>query len=230
MRYISQAQKHVIIWSKDEWPIHLRGFLIKGRSVSLLGAGRIGQSIAFKLAALGAGPFYYTGRSRKLSLETILGARKVSIDSLFEKSMILINSLPLTRETRNIITSKLLLKLPENAVYVNVGRGGTEKRNAVVDTISKRRDLFFVLDVHPKEPIPNNDPRLNLLNNPRVLMTPHMTGYSYESSLGTTYLALLQAKHYLTMGCVWNPVNNSCKQCQETGPSIMDILGKIRRK
>lgn len=214
-------------WYREGWPIHLAGFLVRGRSLGLLGAGRIGQSIALKLHGLGVSRILYYSRSAKPSLEA-LGARRVPLEELFEHSQILVNSLPLSRETRGLVTYSLLRRLPENAVYVNIGRGGTEEAGAVVRVARERRDLFFVLDVHPQEPIPPGDERLSFTGDPRFILAPHMAGASLESRVGTAILALLQARDYLAHGCVWNPVSRGCKRCPWGHPGIDKVIEMAR--
>ena len=229
-RMIVHGHLYIQRWAEKGWPTHLRGLIIRGRSVGLLGAGRIGQSIAYKLAGLGAGPFYYYSRSRKPGLEAALGARYLSLEDLFKHSSILVNSLPLTRDTRGLVTKELLLKLPHGAIYVNIGRGQTEESMAVVEAARERPDLYFVLDVHPTEPLPPGDPRYELLDNPHVIMTPHFAGYSDESYIGTTILSFLQAKDYLVKGCVWNPVNRACRMCSSQSIGLDEALSLVRRQ
>ncbi|BAA80255.2 putative glyoxylate reductase [Aeropyrum pernix K1] len=216
-------------WAREGWPSHLAGFLVRGRSVGLLGAGRIGQSVAFKLAALGAGPFYYYSRSRKPGLEAVLGAKRLEPRELFSRSMILVNSLPLTGETRGLVTAGLLRLLPRGAVYVNVGRGGTEEPGAVEAVASEREDLYFVLDVHPEEPLPPSSGRMRLHGNPRVVMTPHIAGSSRESMTATRLLAAMQARDYLERGCVWNPVNGACRECPSQRVGLDEAIAMARR-
>ncbi len=200
------------------------GRLVTGRSLGLLGAGRIGQAVAVKLRALGVGEVYYYSRSRKPCLEAGLGARKVSLEELFTRSEILVNSLPLTPETRGLVTASLLSLLPQGAIYVNVGRGGTEKPGAVERIAKRRKDLGFFLDVYPREPLTIRDERLLIADGARVILSPHRAGYSKESLYGTSLLALLQARDYIEKGCVWNPVNKTCKQCAWGPPPLGEIV------
>ncbi|MCE4629410.1 MAG: 2-hydroxyacid dehydrogenase [Desulfurococcales archaeon] len=214
-------------WSIKGWPIHLAGFLVRGRTLGLLGSGRIGQSIALKLKGLGVSKILYYSRSRKPALEA-LGAMRVPLEELFEHSDILVNSLPLSNETRGIVTYELLKRLPRWAVYVNIGRGGTEEPGAIERVARERSDLFFVLDVHPVEPLPKDHKRLEFLDDPRFVIAPHMAGASHESRVGTTLLALLQARDYLRYGCIWNPVIQDCRRCEWGPPSIDKIIELTR--
>ena len=215
-------------WASKGWPTHLSGFLLRGRSLGLLGAGRIGQSIALKLKALGAGKILYYSRTTKPALDA-LGGRRVPLEELFEHSQILVNSLPLTRDTRAIVTYSLLTRLPVNAVYVNVGRGGTEEAGAVERVARERPDLGFVLDVHPVEPVPGGSDRTGYVGDPRFVLAPHMAGFTVESKTGTTLLALLQARDFLRWGCVWNPVVDCCRRCGWGAPELDKVIDMARR-
>ena len=223
-RQLVAAHKVTWEWDIEGWPDHLAGRLVTGRSLGLLGAGRIGQAVAVKLRALGVGEVYYYSRSRKPCLEAGLGARKVSLEELFTRSEILVNSLPLTPETRGLVTASLLSLLPQGAIYVNVGRGGTEKPGAVERIAKRRKDLGFFLDVYPREPLTIRDERLLIADGARVILSPHRAGYSKESLYGTSLLALLQARDYIEKGCVWNPVNKTCKQCAWGPPPLGEIV------
>ncbi len=215
-------------WPRRGWPRHLRGFLVRGRTVGLLGAGRIGGAVAGMLHGLGARVAYYYSRSPKPALESYYGARRVSLEELFEKSEILVNSLPLTPETRGIVTLSLLRRLPRGAVYVNVGRGGTEEPGAVEALARERPDVGLVLDVHPVEPVPEGAPRMELAGRPLTVTTPHFAGYSLESMEGTTLLAAMQARDYLRRGCVWNPVGGPCRRCPWGAPGLGEVLAIAR--
>ncbi|MEB3755345.1 MAG: hypothetical protein GSR79_00565 [Desulfurococcales archaeon] len=229
LRRMVSMHHHYPKWSREGWPQHLAGFLLRGRRVGLLGAGRIGQSIALKLYALGAGGLLYYSRTAKPALDT-LGARRVSLVELFEHSDILVNSLPLTKHTKHLVTGDLLLKLPRNAVYVNIGRGATETPDAVDIAAGKRPDLHFVLDVHPEEPTRQDHPRMKYTSEPRFLLTPHVAGLTQESRTGSTILAVLQARDYLRHKCVWNPVTRNCNRCSWSAPDISRIVDWVRRR
>ena len=227
-RQLVASHKVTWEWDIEGWPDHLVGRLVTGRSLGLLGAGRIGQAVAVKLRALGVGDIYYYSRSRKPCLEASLSARKVGLEELFINSEILVNSLPLTPETRELVTSSLLSLLPYGAIYVNVGRGGTEKPGAVARVAKRRKDLGFFLDVHPHEPLTIRDERLLMADGARVILSPHRAGYSKESLYGTSLLALLQAKDFIEKGCVWNPVNTACRQCEWGPPFIGEVIKALR--
>ena len=217
-------------WASGGWPgWRLGSSLVYGRSVGLLGAGRIAVSLLSRLAPFRPSRVLYYSRSPKPALEHVFGARRVGLENLFRESEILVNSLPLTGETRGLVTARLLRLLPYGAVYVNVGRGATEEPGAVYSVAWERPDLRFVLDVHPEEPLRPESPRLRLLRRKGVVLTPHVAGYTVESRVGTSLLALLQARAFLERGCVWNPVNGACKLCGSKPYTVEWAIREARR-
>ena len=229
LRRIVEGHLYISRWHESGWPSHLRGTLLLGRRIGFLGAGRIAHSILFKILPYYPSEILYYSRSPKPGFEQIAQARPAGLEELFQESEVLFNTLPLTRETRGIVKLELLLSMPRGAVYVNVGRGATEEPGAIEEAKRRRPDLHLVLDVHPEEPIPPGSPRLLLAGEPGVVMTPHFAGYSLESQIGTTLLAIRQARSYLERGCVWNPVAGSCRPCMSGKPSLAGAISLARR-
>ncbi|MEB3825389.1 MAG: hypothetical protein LRS47_01820 [Desulfurococcales archaeon] len=225
---VIEAYNHMPKWAADGWPRWIRRNIIHGKSLGLLGTGRIGSGVLAKLWGFGLEKVYYYSRTPKPQLEAVYNAERTGVERLFRKSDIVVNSLPLTRETRGLVTSNLIAVMPPYGVYVNVGRGGTEAEGAVEEAARLRPDLRFVLDVHPEEPLQTGHPRMRMYGREGVILTPHLAGYSVESYIGTTILALAQARDYLEKGCVWNPVAGPCKPCSEKSIGIEEALAKAR--
>ncbi len=228
LRRVAEGHLYINKWHESGWPSHLRGSLLLGRRIGFLGAGRIAHSILYKILPYHPSEILYYSRSPKPGFEQLAPARPASLEELFQESEVLFNTLPLTRETRGIVGLDLLLSMPRGAVYVNVGRGATEEPGAIEEAKRRRPDLHLVLDVHPEEPIPPGSPRLLLARESRVVMTPHFAGYSLESQIGTTLLAIRQAKNYLQKGCAWNPVAGPCKPCMSGKPSLAEAIALAR--
>ncbi len=229
LKRINEAERYFPEWHKEGWPRHIRGFLLMGRTIGLLGAGHIAHSVVEKLLPFYPARILYYSRTPKPMLEALPNARKVGLEELFKESDIVINTLPLSNETKGIVTSDLLKMMPRNAVYVNVGRGATEEPEAVVEARRERPDITLVLDVHPEEPVSPSNPRYKLYGKLRTLLTPHVAGYSDESLKATTILAIMQARSYLEKGCVWNPVNRACRRCPGKPVTLIDAISLARQ-
>jgi len=232
MKYINVGHEYVVSgeWFRKGWPSHFRGGLILGRSLGLLGFGRIGHLLASKFKLLGASKIYYWSRTRLDRTELVLGAVRLPLKEIFKKSDIVINTLPDTQETHHIITADLLESMPEGGIFVNVGRGGVLKTEDLIKALEVRKDLRVILDVYEHEPLsPNNLLVSKYSKTGRVLLTPHIAGYSEESMRITALLAALQAKKFLEEGCLWNPALRSCKQCIDSPPSLEELIGMVLR-
>ncbi len=93
LRMIVEGHNYTPKWYNMGWPKHLVGYLLLNRSLGLLGAGRIGQRIAYMLKHLGVREIRYYTRSRKWRLEVNLGAKRSSPTELFRDSDKLVNYL-----------------------------------------------------------------------------------------------------------------------------------------
>jgi phosphoglycerate dehydrogenase-like enzyme len=143
---------------------------LRGRTVGLLGLGRIGQETARLLSAfgprlLGHDP-YVAGR-----LARALGVSLVPLPRLLRKSELLVVAAGLTDETRGLLDRKALRLLPDGATVVNVARGGIVDLPALTAEVLSGR-LRCALDVtDPQEPLPLRHP---LRRTGGALLTPHV--------------------------------------------------------
>ena len=232
MKYINAGHEYVVTgeWFRKGWPSHFRGELILGRSLGLLGFGRIAHLLATKFKHLGVSRIYYWSRSRAERTELMLGAVRKPLKKVFMNSSIVINTLPDTTETHHLITAGLLQSLPKGAVFVNVGRGGVLKTEDLIKVLEVRNDLRVFLDVYEEEPLSSQEPLiLKYSRSNRILLTPHIAGYSEESMRVTALLAAMQVRKFFEEGCLWDPVVQGCKQCPDSPPVLKDLLSKVLR-
>ena len=207
----------------EGFPRHLRGFLLRGATAGIVGLGRIGVLLAWYLRSMGAGRILYWSRRRKPELELLLRLEPASLERLFSESRLVFIALPLTRETRGLIGWSLLSRLPQGAVFVNVGRGPVVVEADLARLLDERPDVRAALDVYEEEPLPRDSPLTKHASNGRATLTPHFAGYSEQSMEATDILAARQAIHYLKTGEAWNPVNRACRQARDI-PGLWDGL------
>ena len=157
-------------------------------TAGILGLGRIGTAVAARLEAFGltvVGFDPYVADSRYLRLE---------LDELLARSDLVCIHLPLTDETRGLLSDERLALLGPGAVVVNVARGG------IVDEVALARRLAggllwgAALDVFREEPLPGDHP---LREAPHLLATPHVAWYSVESGRDLQWRAAEQAARAL---------------------------------
>ena len=233
MRYMGLGHEYVVggEWLSRGWPSHLRGSLLLGRSLGLLGFGRIAHLLAIKFRSLGIKDIYYWSRTRIDRSELILNAVRLSLREVFSRSDIVVNTLPDTSGTHHIVNAELLKLIPKGGVFINVGRGGVLSLEDLVKTLEARRDLRVVLDVYEEEPLSPEHPLISKYSRSgRILLTPHIAGYSEESMRITALLAVMQVKKFLAEGCLWDPALENCRQCPDSPPPLKDIMSMFLRR
>ncbi|TDD26792.1 3-phosphoglycerate dehydrogenase [Actinomadura sp. KC06] len=153
---------------------------IHTQRIGIVGFGAIGAETARLFAALGCKVSYWTRRKRPEAAATYR-----ELDDLVATSDILVLALPLTDETRGLIGSERLALLPDNALLVNVARGGIAPDDAVLDALKSGRLAGAALDVYDEEPLAPDHP---LRSHEDVLLSPHAAGTSVQSQMNLVTL------------------------------------------
>jgi glyoxylate/hydroxypyruvate reductase A len=142
------------------------------RHVGIMGLGTIGQDTAKKFAALG---FPTAGWSRTPKsvpgVETFHGSDGLA--KFLAQTNILVNVLPLTRETQGILGAKTFAALPKGAYLINMGRGGHTVDLDLLAALESGQISGAALDVFNTEPLP---PDHRYWTHPKVKVTPHIAG------------------------------------------------------
>jgi glyoxylate reductase len=155
-------------WKRWDWTL-LRGAEIHGRTLGILGAGRIGQAtghraIGFSMQVL------YTSRERKLLFEHTTMARRVEFKTLLRESDFLSIHVPLSTKTRHLIGAKELRMMKPGAILINTARGPIIDEAALAKALKSGRLASAGLDVFEREP--EIHPELLKLEN--VVLLPHI--------------------------------------------------------
>ena len=152
-------------WARDgAYPL-TRGSL-RGRSVGIIGMGRIGQAIARRLVAFGLPVSYHNRRP----VEGLTYAYHPTLEGLAAAVDTLISVLPGGAATDKAVNAAVLKALGPNGVFVNIGRGSTVDEDALVEALRSRTIFAAGLDVFPDEP------RVSpaLLDLPNATLLPHV--------------------------------------------------------
>jgi phosphoglycerate dehydrogenase-like enzyme len=169
--------------------IHLHGTgpeTLAGRTVGLLGFGRIGRAFASLLRPFGARLLVHDPYATPAAVRRA-GGRPVSLGPLLRKSHVVVVAAALTDETRGLLDGSRLAMLRDGATLVNVARGGLVDLLALTREVRRGR-LRCALDVtDPKEPLPSGHPLRRL---PGALVTPHVGAAAREVRLRMTDLVL----------------------------------------
>ncbi|HEX8164945.1 MAG TPA: 2-hydroxyacid dehydrogenase [Beijerinckiaceae bacterium] len=142
-----------------------------GRTVGLLGAGRIGRAVAERLKPFGVRLIHFDPAGVPADVERVLGLEPRSFDALLEEADILSLHLPLTAGTRRIVDGPALARMKRGAFLVNTARGGLVDEPALVAALQEGRLAGAALDVFDPEPPRPGNPLYAL---PNVVLTPHV--------------------------------------------------------
>ena len=153
------------------------------RTIGIMGLGNIGKAIGdslvnldFKVIGWGARPKNSTGE-----IEYYYGHEQLS--EFLSQTDILINILPLTENTKNILTKNELKLLPKGSFIINIGRGGIINENDLLSFLNSGHINAAALDVFAQEPLPDNN---SLWGHSSVYITPHIAGQSNPGSAAKT--------------------------------------------
>jgi phosphoglycerate dehydrogenase-like enzyme len=151
-------------------------FEVAGKTLGLIGAGKIGRKVARRFAGFECDVIYYDVVAAP-DIEEDLGARRVSLDELLREADIVSLHVPATPETTGLINQQTLGVMKKSAVLINTSRGAAVDEDALVEALKEERILGAGLDVFCKEPIQDDHPLLELEN---VVVSPHTAGHAYE--------------------------------------------------
>ncbi len=170
-------------------PKLLLGLDICGKTIGIIGAGRIGQAVAKRFKAFDTKIIYYN-RSRKSDFEKKIGAKKVTLKKLMSVSDIITIQIPSTNETYHLLDKEHLSFLKPNAILINIARGEVVDEKYLIQLLKKNKIHSAGFDVYENEP--NIDPEL--LKLPNVVVLPHLGSATIETR---TKMALLCAENVL---------------------------------
>jgi phosphoglycerate dehydrogenase-like enzyme len=158
------------------------GVTLSGKTLGLLGLGRVGARMAHYAAAFGMEVLAW---SQNLTEETAagLGARRVEKAALFESSDVISIHLVLSERTRGLVGEAELALMKPHAYLINTSRGPIVDEAALIDALEAGRIAGAGVDVYDTEPLPK-DHRLRRLSN--VTLSPHL-GYVTREMLGAFY-------------------------------------------
>ncbi len=159
-------------WEKKK----LKGIELRGKTLGIIGLGRIGSQVAkrakaFDMKVIAYDPFVSENYARKL------GVKLVDLKTLLKESDFVSIHVPLTDKTRNMITKRELLLMKKTSFLINCARGGIVNERDLYEILKEKRIAGAALDVFEKEP-PFDSPLLELDN---VIVTPHIGGNTVEA-------------------------------------------------
>jgi glyoxylate reductase len=176
---IAEGDRFMRAGKYDGWaPMMLLGTDMKGKTLGLLGAGRIGQRVA-AIAHHGLGmEIIYSDIKQNPDVETATGASyRASVDEVIAQADVVTVHVPLLDSTRHLINAERLAKMKKSAYLINTARGPIVDESALVEALKNETIKGAALDVFEKEP--SLAPGLAELEN--VVLTPHIASASFET-------------------------------------------------
>jgi len=200
-RQIPQA---VISTKAGRWEkTRFLGVELMGKTLGIVGLGRIGAAVAgraraFGMAILAYDPYFTREAAHELGIEMI------ALDDLIARSDFITIHTPLTEETRGLINSSAMDRMKPGVRLINCARGGLIDERDLVEAIRSGKVAGAALDVFEEEPTPPDNPLLAL---DEVITTPHLGASTTEAQLGVATMIAEQVLDYLKHGTVRGAVN-----------------------
>ncbi len=191
-RRLGEGEKLIRSGQWDGWkPSGMLGHRVNGKTLGIIGMGRIGRAVAKRAQGFGIRTIYHNRHRLPESIEAELGARFVELDVLFTQSDIVSINCPHTAETHHLVDAHRLSQMRSDAYLVNTSRGEVLDENALIEALESGRIAGAGLDVYVNEP--HVDRRfLNLAN---TVLLPHMGSATYEgrAAMGEKVIANIRA-------------------------------------
>jgi len=153
----------------------------RGRNVTILGVGNIGNEVAQRLISNG---YQVTGwaRTAKSERNYPVYCSSTQLVIALAQADFVVNLLPSTPETCQLINAKFLANMPLHSYLINVGRGQTVDESALQQALQQKMIAGAVLDVFQQEPLTPDQP---LWQNPDVIITPHIAAITSQQTVIT---------------------------------------------
>lgn len=206
---LAEAARRRRMWGHGEISAATgRLFEPRGRTVGVVGYGGIGRAVGRRAAALGMRVLALrrgvAGEPAPHAAEVL---RPAELPRLLAESHAVVLALPETVETRGLIGARELASMREDAVLINVSRGGIVDEPALCAALREGRLRGAALDVFAREPLPPDSPLWTTAN---VLITPHAAALSPLFWERETDLILTNIRRYLAGEPLVNEVDPEC--------------------
>jgi len=175
VRGVAEADASV---RRGEWArSRFKGAELRGRTLGLIGAGRIGGSVARRCRAFGMDVIAYDPflTDEKASA---LGIERADLDGVIERADVISLHVPLTDETKGMISKASIARMKKGAFVVNVSRGGVVDEPALAEALVSGQLAGAALDVYENEPLEADSP---LRDAPNLILTPHLGASTQEA-------------------------------------------------
>jgi D-lactate dehydrogenase len=192
----------------------LLGFDLHGKTIGLIGTGKIGQIFSQLISGFGCNVIAYDKFPNKELKEQ--GVKYVDLQDLYKQADIISLHCPLTHETFHMINEYAIAAMKEGVMIVNTSRGPLVDTNAVIEGLKKGKVGYLGLDVYEEEEelffedlsekVIQDDQFVRLQTFPNVLITAHQAFFTKEAVLNISETTFANVKEYLSKGSSENQV------------------------
>lgn len=196
---------------------HFMGTELNGKTLGVVGMGRIGgevvkRAVAFGMKVIVSDPMVNPDKIREF------GAEPATLDEIYAKSDYITLHAPMTPETKGMLNAATFAKMKKGVRIINCSRGGAIVEADLVEAVKSGQVAAAGLDVFEKEPTPPDNPLLTL---DKVTVAPHLGASTEEAQVNVAIIIAEQVRDYLLHGAVRNAVNvpaTSPETLRELGP------------
>lgn len=202
----ASASTHAGKWEKSKF----MGVELTGKTLGVIGAGNIGGIVCdrargLKMKVVAYDPFLGEEKAAKMGVE------KVELDDLLTRADFITLHVPLTDQTRNILSKENLAKTKKGVRIINCARGGLVDEEALAELLKSGHVAGAGFDVFAEEPAKENV----LFNLPNVVCTPHLGASTTEAQENVALQVAEQMSNYLIDGAVENALNMPSMTAEE---------------
>jgi D-3-phosphoglycerate dehydrogenase len=210
----ASASTHAGKWEKSKF----MGVELFNKTLGVIGAGNIGgivcdRAVGLKMKVVAYDPFLSEERAQELKVE------KVELDELLARADFITLHVPMTEQTKNILSREALAKTKPGVRIINCARGGLVDEEALADALKSGHVAGAAFDVFTVEPAKENV----LFGLPNVVVTPHLGAATSEAQENVALQVAEQMSDYLLTGAVQNALNMPSVTAEEAkvmGPWI----------
>ncbi len=210
----ASTSTHAGKWEKSKF----MGIELTNKTLGVIGAGNIGgivceRALGLKMKVVAYDP--YLGEEKAAQM----GVEKVELDELLARADFITLHVPLTDQTRNILSRDNLAKTKKGVRIINCARGGLVDEDALAEALQSGHVAGAAFDVFSEEPAKENA----LFNLPNVVCTPHLGAATTEAQENVALQVAEQISNYLLTGAVENALNMPSVTAEEAkvmGPWI----------
>ncbi|NOC47192.1 MULTISPECIES: phosphoglycerate dehydrogenase [unclassified Ruegeria] len=210
----ASTSTHAGKWEKSKF----MGIELTNKTLGVIGAGNIGgivceRALGLKMKVIAYDPYLGEEKAAKMGVE------KVELDELLSRADFITLHVPLTDQTRNILSRENLAKTKKGVRIINCARGGLVDEEALAEALQSGHVAGAAFDVFGEEPAKDNP----LFNLPNVVCTPHLGAATTEAQENVALQVAEQISNYLLTGAVENALNMPSVTAEEAkvmGPWI----------